>query len=199
MTQTPIATRAQRLKTATSSAHDQLDRRIMAAQPFASRANYLRFLHMQHGFHTAVAPLYASGRLAALLPDLTQRARLNDVTADLRDLGETSTPTADLPATLATDLPADLPLPDALGWLYVAEGSNLGAAFLRKYAAGLGLSDSFGARHLAPADEGRGRHWHSFTAMLNQIALPHDDETRMIQSARDAFDRVSALAAWHFR
>jgi hypothetical protein len=36
-------------------------------------------------------------------------------------------------------LPSDLELPAALGWLYVAEGSNLGGTILYKMAAKLGL------------------------------------------------------------
>jgi protein TonB len=54
-----------------------------------------------------------------------------------------------------------------MGWLYVAEGSNLGAAFLLKEAVKLNLSGSFGARHLAGAPEGRGLHWRTFTAALD--------------------------------
>jgi heme oxygenase len=85
------------------------------------------------------------------------------------------------------------PDPEALGWLYVAEGSNLGAAFLLKEAAKLGLSESFGARHLADAPEGRGLHWRRFTAALDAVALSASEEARAIASANDAFARVRAL------
>src|SRR5690606_18526810 len=84
-------------------------------------------------------------------------------------------------------------LPTALGWLYVAEGSNLGAAFLIKEAAKLGLSQDFGARHLAGAPEGRGLHWRTFTAALDAVPLSDEDEARVIAGAEAAFRRVHGL------
>ena len=79
------------------------------------------------------------------------------------------------------------------GWLYVAEGSNLGAAFLLKEAIRLELSETFGARHLAGAPEGRGLHWRTFTAALDSIALSQAEEDRVIAGAEAAFRRVQGL------
>lgn len=84
-------------------------------------------------------------------------------------------------------------LPTALGWLYVAEGSNLGAAFLLKEAAKLGLSEAFGARHLAAAPEGRGLQWRTFTAALDALELSDDEEGRVVAGAEAAFRRVRGL------
>ena len=78
-------------------------------------------------------------------------------------------------------------LPTALGWLYVAEGSNLGAAFLLKWAAALGLNETHGARHLAASPEGRARHWRSFTEALDGIELTQAEEGRVADGAREAF------------
>ncbi|MFT4252960.1 MAG: biliverdin-producing heme oxygenase, partial [Caulobacter sp.] len=135
---------SKRLKAKTGETHDRLDNRIMAADPFADRARYGRFLRMQRQFHRDVDALYGQESLAVLIPDLAGRGRLQAVEQDLADLGlEPSL--ADGPprfAAVADDLPA------AIGWLYVAEGSNLGAAFLFKAALKLGLGETFGARHL---------------------------------------------------
>jgi hypothetical protein len=96
---------------------------------------------MQWGFHQTVAPLYADPALQALLPGLATRARLALVEQDMADLG-LPLPAAAAPHPVAGEA-------TALGWLYVAEGSSLGAAVLRKLVARIGLSDTFGARHLA--------------------------------------------------
>ena len=72
----------------------------------------------------------------------------------------------------------------------MAEGSNLGAAFLLKAAQGLGLSETFGARHLAAAPEGRGLHWKTFTTALNGVSLTGAEEERVITGAQAAFSRV---------
>jgi heme oxygenase len=181
--------RWQRLKAATSSTHDRLDKRIMSAGAFADRERYGRFAQMQHAFHREIDALYSNPQLDQLLPDLAGRRRLGQVTQDLADLGI---------APLAADLPPifgpDVDIPTALGWLYVAEGSNLGAAFLIKEAHKLGLSEEFGARHLAGAPEGRGLHWRTFTTALDTIEIGEAEEARVIAGAEAAFTRVRALA-----
>lgn len=180
--------RAKRLKAATGAAHDRLDQRIMAAGPFASRENYGRFLAVQHVFHSDMAPLYADPRLAGLIYDLTARQRLDAIAADLNDLG---LPEPDAVSTNAAPDPGDLPA--ALGWLYVAEGSSLGAAFLLKAAAALDLDEDFGARHLAGHPEGRAQHWRAFTAALDAITLSEAEEERAIAGGAAAFERVRNL------
>ncbi|NWM49713.1 biliverdin-producing heme oxygenase, partial [Escherichia coli] len=85
---------------------------------------------------------------------------------DLADLGR-GLPATEHPAFI----PGAVKIPAALGWLYVAEGSSMGAALLRKAAAKLDLSDTHGARHLAPAPEGPAAHWRTFTAALDAVTL----------------------------
>src|SRR3546814_17025248 len=83
-------------------------------------------------------------------------------------------------------------IPTALGWLYVAEGSNMGAALLRKEAAKIGLSDNHGARNLAPAPAGPAPHWRAFIAAPDSVTLAEAEEGRVINGAIAAFARVQA-------
>lgn len=185
------AGRALRLKMATGTAHDRLDKLIMRCDPFASRERYGRFLAMQYAFHCEIDALYDDPSLLALLPDLRQRRRLALIARDLADLG-VAPPGALPPPAFA---PATVPdLPAALGWLYVAEGSSLGAVLLLKAAEKLGLSESFGARHLAGAPEGRGLYWRTFTAALDGVPLSPAGEARVVAGATAAFSRVRELA-----
>lgn len=184
-------TRAERLKQETTTTHEKLDAMIMAAEPFASLANYARFLRMQHALHRDVAPLYLRDDLAAVFPALADMPRAAAVEQDLRDLGQAS---PDYTRPPVADI---LTLPQALGWLYVVEGSNLGAAFLFKAAKRMGLNESHGARHLAEAPEGRAAHWRAFKDALNAADLDEGEEQAMIEAARMAFDRVRVLAASH--
>lgn len=181
--------RAKRLKAATSDAHDSLDKRIMAADPFAAIANYGRFLHMQYRFHREIEALYDDARLHTLLPDLAERRRLELIGQDMRDLGLPLPEPKEDPVFGSE--PADLPT--ALGWLYVAEGSNLGAAFLFKMARALGLNETHGARHLAGHPDGRAQHWRTFTAALDAVSLNEAEEDRLADGASTAFRRVRAL------
>jgi heme oxygenase len=182
------ASRAKRLKARTNTTHERLDASIMAGRPFEDMQRYGLFLKVQYSFHLDIDALYARPVLDGMLPDLDGRRRLKLIALDMADLG------LDLPAIAsAPALQSDADVPTALGWLYVAEGSNLGAAFLLKEAARLGLSETFGARHLAAAPEGRGLHWRTFTAALDELQLSDDEEDRAVAGAEAAFRRVHGL------
>lgn len=182
------ASRAKRLKVLTNTTHERLDASIMAGRPFEDRWRYGLFLTVQHSFHRDIDALYSSAVLEGLLPDLDGRRRLDLIGQDIVDLGIAVPDVAEAPV-----FDGDADLPTALGWLYVAEGSNLGAAFLLKEAAKLGLSEAFGARHLAPAPEGRGLHWRTFTAVLDALELSKEEEDRVVAGAEAAFRRVHGL------
>lgn len=183
--------RRHRLKAATNATHERLDARIMASGAFSSREGYGQFVLVQHGFHRDIDALYSDAALDRLLPDLAGRRRLGQIEQDIADLGLT-VPAVEGPAAFAA---SEIDLPTALGWLYVAEGSNLGAAFLLVAVERLGLSQTFGARHLAPAPGGRGLHWRTFTAALDTIELSAEEEHRVVAGADAAFARVNALAS----
>ena len=178
------------LKSATHGTHERLDKSIMMQKPFESRERYGQFVEVQYLFHREIDALYSSPTLDGMLPDLAGRRRYDLTERDLTDLGM-GLPKANGAPVFATN--ANVDLPTALGWLYVAEGSNLGAAFLLKEAAKLGLSETFGARHLAAAPEGRGLHWKTFTAALDALQLTEPEEARVIDGARAAFARVQEL------
>lgn len=181
--------RAKRLKALTSGTHDGVDRAIMSADSFADLHRYARFLAVQYMFHRDIAALYDDAGLRALFPDLAGRQRLQLVKADLGDLG-LDAPHSDAEPRFQA---RTIDLAEALGWLYVAEGSNMGAAILRKLAGKIGLSDMHGARHLAPAPEGPAAHWRRFTAALDAVALSSQEEARAGAGANAAFARVQSL------
>lgn len=183
--------RAARLKLLTRETHEVLDNSIMAAASFQTVDGYADFAAIQYLFHRDIDALYDNQALLAVLPGLADRRRSPLIAADLTDLGK-ALPDADGDAEFTEEKAVDMPT--ALGWLYVAEGSNMGAALLRKEAAKLGLSDNFGARHLAPAPEGPAAHWRQFTVSLDAIDLTPDEDERVVAGAQAAFHRVQSLA-----
>lgn len=183
--------RTKRLKAATRQAHQALDSFIMSAKPFETRENFGTFLKTQYLFHRDLDAFFFNHTLDGLLPDLHGRRRLDLIAQDLADLS------LEIPAEESIRFKrdnAEFDLPEAMGWLYVVEGSNLGAAFLLKDAAKLGLDENFGARHLAGAPEGRGLHWRTFTAALDDIDLSEEEEARAIAGAEAAFVSVHEYA-----
>lgn len=176
---------SRRLKDGTASIHEQLDKRIMAAAPFSNRQRYAGFLRVQLRLHHVTAPLYCDPRLQAELPCLVGLDRLEAVQADCADL--------DVPADMREHdrrlAGAMIPSrPEALGWIYIHEGSRMGAAILLKEVErGLGLSAEFGARHMAAHPDGRAPHWRRLKAALDALDLTAGECERAVAGARAAF------------
>ena len=185
----PIS-RSQRLMEATRSAHDGLDTRIISAEPFRDRDRYVRLLRMQYHFYQTIDGLYTTALPLPASLDLPSRRRLERVRQDLVDLGQS--PPREHPSKPSNMARVDSAT--AIGWLWVAEGSTLGAASLLKRAAALGLDGEFGARHLAGHPGGRGKYWKSFAGAVDALDLDQVDDARMLHGARDAFAHVRMLA-----
>lgn len=171
---------AQYLKDHSRATHDTVDELVMSSQPFANTGNYTRFLQLQALFHKVVDPIYKNPELNQKIAGLAELARYEVVLQDLHDLQA---------AEQAVDWP--LPVPEgaeALGWLYCAEGSNVGAAFLFKDAQQqLNFNADFGARHLGPHADGRGKHWREFVEQLNALNVEGAERESALKGALDAF------------
>ncbi|MEY1661704.1 biliverdin-producing heme oxygenase [Isoalcanivorax beigongshangi] len=195
MSNTPLS---EFFKDGTRAQHELLDTRIMALSPFADRERYALFVRTQARLQRVASPLFQSEQLGQWLPDLAGRDRLAAVLADCADLGVTAEALEeDRLATAGVSVSDDYA---ALGWLYTVEGSNLGAAFLLKHAKSqLELSETFGARHLAGHDDGRGLHWRRFKDTMDGLELSAEQRQRALQGALDAFmlarEGVEALLA----
>lgn len=178
--------RSQRLNQLTHAPHTELDALVKSHAPFETRESFTRFVVAQYLFQNELKALYTDPALIAIVPDLAERCRAEQAGLDLADLN--------------TEIPADFPgavqqpsLGEAMGWIFVSEGSKLGAAFLIKRAVGLGLSDSFGARHLGEPAGGRAEGWKQFTRILDTLELSAEEETKAEQGAVAAFERFTEL------
>ena len=180
-----------RLKNETATLHEQMHALMEQAQPFASRAQYVRFVAAQYHFQRDVEHLFEDQAIQAAVPDLQVRGREAAALADLADLDA-----APGDAAIATGKVA---MPAALGWLYVSEGSTLGAAFLLKEVKDkLGLSETFGARNLAAYPEGRAVVWRRFVSFLDAPGLSAQEQDAVVAGARAAFERFGVLLKRHF-
>ena len=103
----------------------------LSAHGQTNEQDFARFVAAQYLFQHDLEPLYRNEALARLFPGLASRARDDAARADLADLGHP------VPEGDQSVREADLSLAEALGWLFVSEGSKLGAAFLFKKAAAL--------------------------------------------------------------
>ncbi|WP_114800043.1 biliverdin-producing heme oxygenase [Moraxella canis] len=172
---------AERLKEETRKTHDIVDQMVMSVKPFDSVENYIKFLNLQSVFHHIVDDIYKNPALNQAIPNLASMARHEAVLTDLSDLKQS-----------AYHFDGTLPKPTdakAIGWLYCAEGSNIGAAFLFKDAKEkLGFDENFGAHHLDAHPDGRGKHWKAFRESLNALNLSTEDQDAAIEGALEAFE-----------
>ena len=180
------ALRSQRLNQITNEPHQKLDALVKAHKPFDDVASFARFVVAQYLFQSELKALYTDPALKEIVPDLPERCRAEQAKADLADLN-TEVPA---PVAGAVNSPSKA---EALGWIFVSEGSKLGAAFLIKRAVGLGLSDTFGARHLGEPAGGRAEGWKSFIKTLDGLELSAEEEADLDKGAVAAFERFTVL------
>ena len=178
--------RSQRLNQITNAPHTKLDALVKAHAPFETQANFARFVVAQYLFQSELVALYNDAELNQIIPDLAARCRAEAAKLDLADL-DTEIPA---PVAGAVNNPSKA---EALGWLFVSEGSKLGAAFLIKRAVGLGLSETFGARHLGEPAGGRAEGWKRFTRTLDALEFNAEEEAAVEKGAIDAFVRFTVL------
>lgn len=170
------------VREATHQIHDDLNRIVMSRGMFTDAAGYRDFVLMQYLFHRDMDPLYSRDDLARIVPDLAARNRFRQVSADMEDLG------IGFPAPrMSVDITDSS---TALGWLYVAEGSKLGANILIRLVDKMGYGASFGARHLAPDPMGRGISWTAFRDAIDNARL---DAERFIHGARESYARMKSF------
>lgn len=182
----PHHLRSQRLNQITHEPHTKLDTLVKAHAPFETQGNFARFVVAQYLFQSELVDLYNDAELNKIVPDLAARCRAEAAKADLADL-DTEVPA---PVDGAVSNPSQA---EALGWIFVSEGSKLGAAFLIKRAVGLGLSETFGARHLGEPAGGRAEGWKSFVKTLDGLTFSAEEEAAAEKGALDAFNRFTVL------
>ncbi|MEF2073385.1 biliverdin-producing heme oxygenase [Consotaella aegiceratis] len=170
------------LRTETRTLHDRLDQTFEGIEKLPSRADYVDFLRLNQACYSQIDPILAASTLQKAAPDLITPARAQALGDDLSQLDEPAFEAA--PFELATP-----DLPQALGIAYVAEGSRLGARYIRvsmeKHAA-LQRHPDIPTRFLDEAASRDGR-WDMVAALLQDNDFTSADEQRCIAAARQTF------------
>lgn len=164
------------IREATSQIHQRLEQRIDVIAGLSDRATRGGLVARYHRFHSGVETATRE-RLHPLADlDFSDRRRTPSIVDALAALGEP------VPATPGLAQPASLA--EALGLLYVAEGSSLGGRMLHRELEARGVDPAvFG--FLNPYAERTGERWRAFLAILERDA--RDDADGAVRGAVAGF------------
>ncbi len=180
------------LRAATAVEHEQVESALALMDPHLGPDRLVAVLTRLHAFWTAAeAGLDAWARRCPADAEIvawSRRRRAHLFADDLRTLGAEGSDGEgpELPAVEDTD--------QALGRLYVLEGSTLGGTFIVRHLATLptlGPDVRLGA--FSPYGADTGAMWHDYRRVTRERVAEGADAGRVVGAARDTF---TALAAW---
>jgi heme oxygenase len=176
------------LRTATAHEHEQVESALDLLNPALDRARLTEVLTLLHGFwRTAEDGLDAWAEREpadSAGVDWPSRRRGALFAADLRALGAQ-------PADGVPELPPVAGTDEALGRLYVLEGSTLGGTFIDRHLATLpDLAPTVRLRAFSPYGPETGARWHAFRRFTRART---EDPERVVAAAGATF---RALAGW---
>lgn len=177
-----------RLKAETRQAHDRIEQAVAIEARTSSLAAYRQLLARFYGFHAAweaeARAIIADERL------LQGRSRTPLLVEDLVHLGLAPDEIGSLP--LCPPLLGRPRLPEALGAMYVVEGSTLGGRILAKRVERtLGLGPAGGCAFFRSHGAEVGRMWRDFGARLLAVSSPSIDD-RVIAAADRTFAQLQS-------
>jgi heme oxygenase len=178
------------LRSGTAAEHESVERTLDLLDPHLDRARLTGVLSRMHGFWRAAeaglddwAARFPSDARAVTW---SARRRAGLFAADLDALG--AAPADDEPV-----LPPVGDTDDALGRLYVLEGSTLGGTFIDRHLTGLPSLSGVRLRAFTPYGAETGAMWHAFRRVTRDRVADGGDADAMLTAATGTF---RALAEW---
>lgn len=179
----------ERLRAATAPAHHALERDLDWQSRIADLAGYRGLLARLRGFHAAYET--AIGQALADEAFFGPRRRLSKLDADLARLGLDRAAIEALPGPPAAGLEAR---PEAMGALYVLEGSTLGGTVIgRQIERVHGFDATNGCAYYRGHGRATGPMWSAFRQELETLAGDAAAEAAALRAGIATFD---ALRLW---
>ncbi|MFF3376996.1 biliverdin-producing heme oxygenase [Streptomyces sp. NPDC002680] len=199
------ATVVERLRASTRDWHDALEATPFASAMTAGTLPVERYVGQLAAYRVVLEALEGElGRVpdpssdagdAVWSPDLVKLPLIERDLAYFAGLGTVPGPWAAEEAdAFVADIrqrAADSDLPALLGYLYVMEGSTLGALFLHPYVtAAYRLPGTDGVAYYTSGDRDR---WARFTSRMNQAFAAPEAQEQVIAAARIAYRHTAAI------
>ncbi|MES2704927.1 MAG: biliverdin-producing heme oxygenase [Bacteroidota bacterium] len=178
------------LRAATGASHkalEQLPLSLNLTADHVDRDAYVRYLEIMYPVIRSVER-FVFRAVSDVLPDLSQRAKLHLLKADLDVLGGTAE-TATVPG-----FDAAMSHAYAMGIMYVIEGSTLGGrVILKSVQPALAFGDLRGCNYFAGYGAATGPLWKGFLMQLMVYASKHNADNEIVAGANHAFSTIFEL------
>ena len=185
-----LSDRRSRLRSATENAHRRLDEVVNDAGYFLDRPSYAAYLQATLRARQPLEFELSECRAEQLFDLWPDRAIAPALYPDIQDVIRA----AELTESNIIVLGQAFSPAEAIGTLYVLEGSALGARHLAPRAHAIGMSATFGARHLAQQNA-IPKTWSAFLRVLEAVSLDASQEDECVAASRAAFERFERAYA----
>lgn len=176
---------SERLKEETHKAHIGVEKLIIPRlKKLDSNTSYAQLLNVFYGYFHPVEHQIEQHINEDILFDIDERRKSGSLLNDLYSLGAIQ-----LPQT-SSDLPKIDCIADALGAMYVLEGSTLGGQFISKMIAEkLGLTSENGISFFSGYGADTSSKWSNFKDVIDNYSGHKTAEDEVIKAANETFTK----------
>lgn len=175
----------EKLRSETKSIHQALEKALIPGIKQANTSEaYAEILKTFYGYFKAMESILDAQLSDKLVPAYSKRRKSNVILDDLKSLNISG----DL--AVANDLPKISNVPQALGAMYVLEGSTLGGRVITKMLMqNLNLQDTKHLQFFSGYGDQTEMMWGTFLETLNNAATDEKTENEIIQSATETYSK----------
>ncbi|MFB9076127.1 biliverdin-producing heme oxygenase [Flavobacterium procerum] len=169
------------IKEATKTGHQETEKKVvLRIKNISSDADYIELLKCFYVYFNEVEKAIAP-YINAVLPDYSERRNSSYIKADIEVLGGSIDK---LPAASTAEIKDPI---QAMGALYVLEGSIMGGPYIVQMLQKKGIEKGFS--FFSGYGNESGLKWASFTAALNILPKTESDVVKAVDAARETFSR----------
>ena len=174
---------AERLKKETQEAHLETEKLIIPKiKKTRTIEDYSKLLDIFYGYFKPLEDRIALFINPHLLPDFEERRKAQAIVKDKEHLGVNTN------VNVSADLPMVANLNQALGVMYVLEGSTLGGVHISgMIKKNLGIDNDRGLSFFSGYGNETMEKWESFKQLLNNHPQQKEDEEEVIATANNTF------------